>query len=440
LVRCVRPLFMVEANALFESMQFDTLRAKVGISQEELTDRRKNELALPVQKFGGWGLRRPGDVSAIAWLSAQAAAAPIIEPLLESFELLPGQGVRVRVGLGHEGKEEKKEAEPLGEVEVTRRQNATEEALNEIALRCGHSNAVSALLPANPAQFLPFFVAQAKQIERGDKEEAKETLQHVLTKAAEVEIFSDLENTGTLDQKCFLKSRTVKNAYHWKLVVGSNWKLKLDDEQMATCVRVEYGLPPVSVESMGPQCGLCRKFALTDPCHFMTCAKTRADEIIKRHNQVCSSFASACRALGHHVTVEPKRLNADDAKRVDLDVTMRLKRFLADVTVRCSTTKEPEAVFLVANREKERKYRSMAREEGCDFVPLAIDAFGGWSDGTEDFIQLLQKLGESRDSAVAAFQITRALRQEISVAVHRFNGKALARGVRHSRAQLRAGG
>ena len=131
------------------------------------------------------------------------------------------------------------------------------------------------------------------------------------------------------------------------------------------------------------------------------------------------------------MTVEPKRLDQHDAMRVDLDITLRLKRVLADVTVRCSTSKSPDAVLEQANRDKE-KYKEKAREAGAAFVPLAFDAFGGSSKEAEAFIQRMGREGVPRDSNVSVQQVIRTLWQEISVAIHRFNGQAMLRGVRGS--------
>ena len=85
LVRCVRPNFMFNANRVFERMQIETFIIKAGIEQKELDDRLQQELSLPQKRFGGWGLRSPVQLSHIAWLSAQAAVAPIIQPLLQKF-------------------------------------------------------------------------------------------------------------------------------------------------------------------------------------------------------------------------------------------------------------------------------------------------------------------------------------------------------------------
>ncbi len=241
----------------------------------------------------------------------------------------------------------------------------------------------------------------------------------------------------------FIRSRTVDHAYHWKNVVGSSWQLRLDNEAVAACVRVEYGLLALPQEMLTEKCGLCNHVTLTqDPAHFLKCRKTRADEIIKRHNQVCQSFATACRALGHHVRVEPMRLDQQDAKRVDLDITMQLKQVLCDVTIRCSAArdlldvKDPEDIMSAAVREKEKKYQERARALGCTFRTLAFDAFGGWNAGTENLIQELKTKGIPRDSDMTAAGVIRTLKQEISIAIHRFNGKAIARGARHSRINI----
>ena len=100
--------------------------------------------------------------------------------------------------------------------------------------------------------------------------------------------------------------------------------------------------------------------------------------------------------------------------------------------MRCSTSKSPDVVLEAANKEKTKKYKEKAAEAGAAFVPLAFDAFGGVSNETEAFIQRLGKEGVVRDSDMSKQQVIRTLRQEISVAIHRFNGKAMVRGVRAS--------
>ena len=118
---------------------------------------------------------------------------------------------------------------------------------------------------------------------------------------------------------------------------------------------------------------------------------------------------------------------------------MRLLRVLVDVTIRCSINhSSPKASFEKAEKEKQAKYRNLARECGAKFVALVFDAFGGWSESARKAFndwRCVRRLDPEVQQAFAD------LKQEISVAIHRFNGKAFADGVAFSRlADVNGGG
>jgi len=133
--------------------------------------------------------------------------------------------------------------------------------------------------------------------------------------------------------------------------------------------------------------------------------------------------------------VEPFKLDgvAIDSKRVDLDMMLGLQSVIADVTIRCSARKDVDKVLEAAEAQKTEKYREMAVRKAVQFQPLAFDAFGGFADKAQKFFKQMKQTGQPRDSDKTAAGIMRAMRQQISVAIHRYNGECLLAGLAASR-------
>ncbi len=214
----------------------------------------------------------------------------------------------------------------------------------------------------------------------------------------------------------------------------------LTDSEMQANIRTEYGLTVAPVNRLIQYCGLCEKkkryaALATNPCHFLTCQKTRTTYVIRRHNEVCNAISRACRDLSHHVTVEPFKIDGVslDSKRVDLDIMMGLKQFIADVTIHCSAQKDVDKEMELAEKVKQKKYRDMADVRAATFVPLAFDAFGGFSNKAQKFFKQMKQTGDARNTDKTAAEIIGAMRQQISVAIHRFNGRCYKAGLNVSR-------
>ena len=333
--------------------------------------------------------------------------------------------------------------------EANARQIATAEAIKHVFKQIGPADddAASFFLPNDAFSFLTF---SAKRLDQGgelieveveggkpgDGKTKKKNMQSYLTSEMEKYMRRELLKTGPLDRRAHMKSRCAAFAHVWKTVVGSTPMLLLTDSEMQSNVRVEYGLPAIPAERLMEHCNLCQRnkdytVLANNPCHFLTCQKTRAKEVIRRHNEVCNLIGHACRELSHHATVESSKINgvAIDSKRVDLDMLLRLKTVLADVTIRCSAKKDVDAVMEAADKAKTDKYRAMAVQRSAQFVPLAFDAFGGFSPTTQKFFDQVKQSGVPRSSDMTAVEIMRTMRQEISVAIHRYNGMANITGV-----------
>jgi hypothetical protein len=426
LLRCVRPAAMFLANPLYESMQFEVFCSRTGISMSELTERLKDEVSLPVSKFGGWGLRRPSKVGQLAWFSAQAAAAPLLQEFTQFF------GLGVLPLRPAEGKDEKDRPPPDNPDDP--RLTATASALQFINSNCTQSQALHDLLPADAADCLSFYsdLLERKNEAKAARSDGKKPLQSLLSKAEESNRLITLLDTCDSVERKFLAARCLPEAHHWKLALPTRWQLKLSDEEIASCARVELGLTPAQSDVMPVSCGHCNKAnSALEAVHFITCPVARASSSGKRHNEVVQAVASFCRAVGVHVTVEPMRLADYSQIRPDLDLVVRLQRVLVDVTIRCSQVKSSTAAsFQRAHQEKEKKYRNLAQECGAKFTALVFDAFGGWSDLTSKALNDW-KFTRRRDSAIQrAFT---GFKQEVSVAIHRFNAQALNDGVVFSR-------
>ena len=334
LVRCVRPAAMLEANALFEKMQFGVFRTRTKIAEAELTDRHIDEISLPVAKCGGWGLRRPSKVSPFAWFAAQAAAAPLLEKFLCFFDIEPIADAGIAAERKERDGKDEKEPDHDRQEPTTARFLSTKAALNHIHASCVRSRALSAVLPSNAVDCLSFYVKKVNRLEgegeaeddhdgENGKRQKEKPLQHLLSKAAEAQVFQRLKDHGTPEEKRYLAARCVPEAHHWKLAIPSRWQLELDNETIEMCARIELGLTPLQKEKLDGNCGLCQKDLALDPVHFISCLRTRR-EIFRRHSEVIQLIALFCRLAGVHVTIEPNHLKKEDNQRPDLDLLVRL--------------------------------------------------------------------------------------------------------------------
>jgi hypothetical protein len=156
---------------------------------------------------------------------------------------------------------------------------------------------------------------------------------------------------------------------------------------------------------------------------------TQLDLLVDRHN-----------AAGLFQAVEPPGLFAD-GKRPDLAVLDDESRLmLLDVTIVAACTESVHthgyhttaggsgtvpARLIQAGRAKNKKYLAASREADYQFIPMALDAFGGWSPAARYVIQHGCRTLASASSRWTLASARRWWTQRLSFALWRGNAQAV---------------
>jgi hypothetical protein len=102
---------------------------------------------------------------------------------------------------------------------------------------------------------------------------------------------------------------------------------------------------------------------------------------------------------------------------------------MADVTIHCSAKKNVDQVMEAAAVAKQKKHGAAAQTRGAQMAALVFDAFGGVHPQTQAFFKQMKQSGVSRNSDKTVRGIMWRMRQEISVAIHRYNAQCFSSGV-----------
>jgi hypothetical protein len=148
------------------------------------------------------------------------------------------------------------------------------------------------------------------------------------------------------------------------------------------------------------ECGACKRPMDVHGYHALACRCSGMP--IRRHNAHRDLLIDLHKAAGLPQAVEPPGLFAD-GKRPDLVVLDDESRLmLLDVTTVAACTESARtqeyyatagggdtvpARLIKAGRAKNNKYLAASREADYQFIPMVLDAFGGWSPAARYVIQ-----------------------------------------------------
>ena len=154
-----------------------------------------------------------------------------------------------------------------------------------------------------------------------------------------------------------------------------------------------------------------------------------------RHDQVNRALALYSLHAGCVARLEPSSLSDDNGLRPDLQLIMDQYNKLIDVTIvhpTCpSHVKQAQTQLKTAHdacENKTNKYMKLAQQQSADFVPFAVESFGGLSDSATDLINEISVFASEHLSAWSKEEIIEDLTSAIACAIQRGNAIAALSG------------
>jgi hypothetical protein len=187
----------------------------------------------------------------------------------------------------------------------------------------------------------------------------------------------------------------------------------------------------------------CNKSISNDPWHCLSCVQVRKNEINLRHdavNKVIQLYAQYANAIVQH---EPSGLSDESSQiRPDCRIILDSLTLLVDVTIvhptargKLENEKEVERMcqksLITASdaaQSKRNKYRSMASYQGAQFIPFAIETYGGMEKSVMELLKEIGTFAVDHESAWGRKEIINNCLQAMAIAVQRGNAAAAITG------------
>ena len=178
-------------------------------------------------------------------------------------------------------------------------------------------------------------------------------------------------------------------------------RYEINDIAFIQAARLRLGLSPHPPLDDIQQCS-CGK-EIIDPWHFLSCTHLKRTAITNRHNVIVNLIASFVRDCGGIALVEPAALSKQSSKHPDIDIVIGTRHIYVDVTIRHplapsklhSASTHPNSILQSAERDKHKKYDTLAHQNHASFIPFVVDTFGHI---TETSLQLLHDIIDSSPS------------------------------------------
>ena len=232
-----------------------------------------------------------------------------------------------------------------------------------------------------------------------------------------------------------LNAIAANGAADWKRTMPSSKQLHLCDIHYQVAAKINLG---VEVLPVPRRCFGCKKSdaCAIDPLHYLSCNYHKRREITMRHNAVVEVLHKNTLYAGGIAAMEPPNLSDEDGRRPDIQMILNGQHILSDVRIShpCCPTHAPDAArhslatAKKAEAGKIRKYRHTANIQAAQFIPFAVETFGGLGPQAEKLIK--QIIITSRDQMILwpHLQLVEELRGAIAIAIQRGNAMTMLAG------------
>ena len=240
---------------------------------------------------------------------------------------------------------------------------------------------------------------------------------------------SQLQSSRSDTTSARLLAVSAKGAGNWLKAIPNLPSHVLNDTHYQLAMRLRLGLPPNDI--MQSNCGACKAPLHNDIWHYLSCVKRRKNELNMRHDQVNRALELYSLHAGIIARVEPSGLSQDDRMRPDLQLLMDQYNKLVDVTIvnpTCpSHIKQGQTQLKTAHdacEQKRNKYKNVARQQHAEFIPFAIEMYGGLSNSARSLIQQIAVFAADHLSGWSKEEIVENLNSSVAIAVQRGNAFA----------------
>ena len=401
LMRCLNSQATLGALRTFDLRLGSALSARLGLgAYDDLPRSAALSLAQPGRN-GGLGVRRLAQVAAAARWASSAAAAPDVQPLLDTYD--PANpppfaidrarcyAVLVREGatVATTPTQPVESDDPSGSATAT--------------FRCAPKH----LLPPTVDDIATFYHSALR---------IPDLQRSLVQQCDNLRLNSFLRSPECSDDDTIL----FDSCKHVRpvSVLSSPLALSFPDHVVTNLVRLFLGLAPAG--NVPTACPLCRSSLVPtqsrpdmapQPWHPLSCVNLRRGVITQRHNAALNLLCKFARSHGVLCRLEPK----DDSSLVpDGEFHLPRTTVLIDVSgthphcasYRDNAVRDSGSAIVARESTKHAKYDAYAASAQADFVPFVLDTYGRLGDEALAFVDRI--LAESYHGVVSPYAMTKA--------------------------------
>ena len=417
LARVVRPELVDREFRQFDTAAQATLARILGIRQDELTDKQRLQIQLPI-KQGGFGLRAYQQTAPIQYLSSTLSAHEFISEAWESVINSSDEEAKFKL-----------------------KQQAMWRSMEHCHRECRGMEDEQ-----DNKQWLPAFCTAQQLLEHAKRlgEDTKQ-LQQALTEKMDRGMLANVYvafDSSEVDNARLLATQ-APGASVWITMKQRTSRQKMSNAAVELAGRQRLGCHCIHPSGLNMRC-ICEQQVnlLQHPEHIMHCPDLNHAGFHLSHNQVRDCLYELAHWCGYSVEREAELTKEDKMDLVLID--HRGNRFFVDVsgTMPTSTTQVRAASrtqrAAIAAREKEKvsRYGNLAKSSNAVLVPFVFERLGGLSDKA---IELLQMLSNHRaDIALdeEEWSVTEYLQASIAAAIHNGNSAMVSTALQKASSSL----
>jgi len=284
------------------------------------------------------------------------------------------------------------------------------------------------LVPSSASEIIPHY--QQHQVVPFVQQEVTAISNKLQLQAAVAEAEAEGDET-TLAR---LLGVTAPGASDWLTTDPSSPALSLSNIQYQISSKIRLGLPPLPLPSDCASCHTQDACAL-DPLHPLVCIGQKGTKITHRHDGATDAVHVSTIHAGGLSYKEPRDLSGNgDHTRPDLQLVLNGRQLLVDVTIRhpaCKTNimhgsaRQQLAAAHKGEAEKKAKYAAMAKTQQAEFLPFAVETYGGLGKAARKLRKRIASSAEEGPQMLSEKEVMRELRGSVAIAVQKGNANII---------------
>ena len=247
-------------------------------------------------------------------------------------------------------------------------------------------------------------------------------------------VVAEAEAEGDETTLARLLGVTAPGASDWLTTDPSSPALSMSNIQYQISSKIRLGMPPLPLPSDCASCHTQDACAL-DPLHPLVCIGQKGTKITHRHDGATDAVHVSTIHAGGLSYKEPRDLSGNgDHTRPDLQLVLNGRQLLVDVTIRhpaCKTNimhgsaRQQLAAAHKGEAEKKAKYASMAKTQQAEFLPFAVETYGGLGKAARKLRKRIASSAEEGPQMLSEKEVMRELRGSVAIAVQKGNANII---------------